>query len=76
MSVKIDRVHSLGTTCRDLIVIPMHVKTLQKPLTLHPTLHETCLYQFPLAYAHYKDMETQGKIALGDIVVSERLLGR
>ncbi len=73
MSVKIDRVHSLGTTRRDLIVIPMHVKTLQKPLTLHPTLHETCLYQFPLAYAHYKDMETQGKIALGDIVVSERI---
>ena len=73
MSVKIDKVHSLGSTSADLVVIPMHAKTMQKPLTLHPTLHETCLYQYPLAYCHYKDMESQSKIALGDIVVSERI---
>ena len=73
MSVKIDKVHSLATTSADLVVIPMHSKTMQKPLTLHPTLHETCLYQYPLAYCHFKDMESQGKTALGDIIVSERL---
>ena len=73
MSVKIDKIPSLSTTSADLVVIPVDAKTMQKPLTLHPTLHETCLYQYPLAYAHYKDMETQGKIALGDIVVSERI---
>jgi len=73
MSVKIDKINSLGTTSADLIVIPVHVKTMQKPLTLHPTLHETCLYQYPLAYCHFKDMESQGKISLGDIIVSERL---
>jgi len=73
MSVKVDKVNSLATTGADLIVIPVHAKTMQKPLTLHPTLHDTCLYQYPLAYCHYKDMESLGKIALGDIVVSERL---
>jgi hypothetical protein len=73
MSVKIDRVHSLATTPADLVVIPMHVKTMQKPLTLHPTLHETCLYQYPIAYSHFKDIESDGTLALGDIIVSERL---
>ena len=73
MSVKIDRVHSLATTGADLIVIPMHARTMQKPLTLHPTLHETCLYQYPLAYSHFKDIESDGKLKLGDILVSERI---
>ena len=73
MSVKIDRVHSLATTGADLIVIPMHAKTMQKPLTLHPTLHETCLYQYPIAYSHFKDIESDGKLTMGDIVVSERI---
>ena len=73
MSVKIDRVHSLATTGADLIVVPMHAKTMQKPLTLHPTLHETCLYQYPLAYSHFKDIESDGKLKLGDILVSERI---
>jgi len=73
MSVKIDKINSLATTPADLVVIPMHAKTMQKPLTLHPTLHETCLYQYPIAYSHFKDIESEGNLTLGDIIVSERL---
>jgi hypothetical protein len=73
MSIKVDKVHSLATTSADLVVIPIHSRTMQKALTIHPTLHETCLYQYPIAYSHFKDMESQGKTALGTIIVSERL---
>ena len=70
MSVKIDRV----LTCyneADLIVIPMHAKTMQKPQHYNtsrnlPVSISYCLFSF-------KDIESDGKLAMGDIVISERI---
>jgi hypothetical protein len=31
------------------------------------------LYRYPIAYSHFKDIESEGNLALGDIIVSERL---
>jgi len=73
MPIKIEKTLTLRTVGADLVVIPLHALHMDKALTLHPTLQETCLYDFPLAYSYYRQELDLKRLKRGDVLFYERL---
>ncbi len=73
MPIRIEKTLSLSSVGADLVVLPLHAKTMQKPLTLHPSLRELCIYSYPLAYSYYKNKESNNELSKGDIIYLERI---
>jgi len=73
MTVKIERTLTLANVEADLVVLPMHARYMSKSLTIHPTLSETCLDDFPMAYSYYRNRLKESPLSKGDVLFYEDL---
>lgn len=58
----------------DLTILPMHARTMQKPLTLHRSMQDLCFNDYPHAYSLYKYREQDG-LSRGDFFLLDRIDG-
>ena len=71
MGVKIEATLNMRELNAELTILPMHARTMQKALTLHPALPELCKVDYPSAYSYFKYAEADG-LERGDFLLFER----
>ena len=60
MPMKIEKTLNMRELNAELTILPMHAKTMQKPLTLHRSMQDLCFNDYPHAYSFYKYKEKDG----------------
>lgn len=74
MPIKIEKTLNMRELNAELTILPMHAKTMQKPLTLHRSMQDLCFNDYPHAYSFYKYKEKDG-LARGDFFLLDRIDG-